>query len=224
MQKPAERYLVQKLAAFLNSRETDPGVQQILNAGAGQSTSIEQQLTQAGCKYVCDRLDIENCDVDFPTVRECWQCSIEDMKPVDSGRYVAVFSNYVLEHIENLRWASQSIYRVLAPGGVFVATVPNTLAPEFILARHTSLWFHKLLRQGHAWETRYAYHSIPALLNFFLAAGFQVEDVRYWPFVEQYLWRYPVAGRLGKLYDRLISIVGYRRFMGDVCFMINKPS
>jgi SAM-dependent methyltransferase len=224
MQKPAEKYLVQKLVSFLNSQETDSSAHRILNAGAGQSVIIEQQLTQVGCRYVCDRIDIENCNVDFPTAGECWQCSIDDMKPVSSDRYVAVFANYVLEHVANIRGASQEIYRVLAPGGLFVATVPNTLALEFILARHTPLWFHNLVSGGFGWETEYVYSSISELLDVFLDSGFRVEEEKRWPFVEGYLWKYPIIGRLGKLYDKTISTCKYRRLMGDVCLALQKPS
>jgi SAM-dependent methyltransferase len=224
IQTPAEKYLVQKLVSLLRSKDNESNARQILNAGAGQSVSIEEQLTEAGCRYVCDRADVENCAVKFPTVRDCWQCSIDDMRPVNSGRYGAVFANYVLEHVEKIREASQEIWRVLAPGGLFIATVPNSAAPEFALAKHTPLWFHRLIRGGSGWETKYAYNGISELLDLFLDVGFHVEDEKYWPFVEQYLLKYPVVGQLSKLYDRIIAACRCRRFMGDVCLVLKKPS
>jgi SAM-dependent methyltransferase len=224
MQTPAEKHLVHKLVSFLSSHETDSNAHRILNAGAGQSVSIERKLKQAGCRYICDRIDIENCNVDFPTAGECWQCSIDDMRPLSSGHYIAVFANYLLEHSENIGGASQEICRVLAPGGLFVATVPNTLAPEFVLARHTPLWFHKLARGELAWETKYAYGSISELLDVFLDNGFRVEEEKRWPFVEGYLWKYPIVGRLGKLYDKALSTCKCRRCMGNVCIALRKPT
>jgi SAM-dependent methyltransferase len=146
------------------------------------------------------------------------------MRPVNSGRYSAVFANYVLEHVENIRGASQEIWRVLAPGGLFIATVPNNAAPEYAVAKHTPLWFHRLIRGGSGWETKYAYKSISELLDHFSDVGFRMEDEKYWPFVEQYLWNYPVVGQLSKLYDKTISACGCRRFMGDVCLVLKKPS
>ncbi len=224
MPTPAEEHLVEKLARFLKSHETDANAHRILNAGAGRSISIEGQLVKVGCRYVCDRIDIEDCNVDFPTVRKCWQCSIDDMRPVSSGRYVAVLANYVLEHVKNIDGASQEIYRVLAPGGLFVATVPNTLAPEFVLARHTPLWVHKLIRRGHGWDTKYAYNSISELLDVFLYNGFRGKEEKRWSFVEGYLCKYPVIGKLGKLYDITISTCKCRRLMGDVCLALQKPT
>jgi SAM-dependent methyltransferase len=224
MQNPAEKCLVQKLVSFLKSHETDANAHQILNLGAGQSVSIEQQLIQAGCRYVCDRIDIENCSVEFSTVGECWQCSVDDMKPVSSSHYDAAFAHYLLEHVENIRRASQEIYRILAPGGLFVATVPNTLAPEFVLARHSPLWFHKLIRGGHAWETKYAYNGISELLDVFLKSGFQIEEERRWPVVYVYLHKYPIIGLFAKLYDKTISTCKCRRLMGNVCLALRKPT
>ena len=224
MQTPAERHLVQKLVSLLDSHDAGSNVPEILNVGAGQSVSIEQRLSQAGCRYVCDRLDVESCKVDFPTVRECWLCSIDVMAPVDSDRYVALFANYVLEHVANIRGASEEVYRTLSPGGCFIATIPNVLAPQFVLARHTALWFHRLVRGGWGWETEYAYESVSQLRDAFIDVGFVLEDEKYWSFVDGYLWRYPILGRLGKSWDKAITRSGSKRLMGDVCLVLRKPS
>lgn len=224
MQTPAERFLVQILVLSLKAREGALFKRRILNVGAGKSLSIERQLNDAGCKYICDRIDIEDCVVDFPTVRNCWRCRIDDMKPIHSEQYHVAFANYVLEHVENLKGAAQEIYRVLSPDGTFIATIPNTLAPEFILSRHTRLWFHRLISKSQVWETKYAYNGIPALVEIFLDAGFGIEEEMYWPFVEVYLWKYPVVNIFGKLYDRLVSATNARHLMGQVCIAFKKLS
>src|SRR5262245_65948217 len=99
------------------------------------------------------------------------------MAPVSSATYDAAFSNYLLEHVEDVRGAIGEIFRVLRPGGVYVASVPNPTALEFRLARWTPLWFHKLVR-GHAvGEKYYSYRSIAGLVKLFENAGFLVRDV-----------------------------------------------
>jgi hypothetical protein len=221
---PAEEHLTQILISFLNSHETDSSAHQILNAGAGQSVVIEKRLLQAGCRYVCDRIDIEDCNVDFPTIGKCWQCSIEEMRPLSPANYIAVFSNFVLEHVENIKGASQEIYRVLAPGGLFIATIPNSMAPEFLVARHTPLWFHKLIRRTSSWETKYSYKSIPELLDMFLKCGFQVKEEKRWPTVGGYPLKYPIIRTIGKLYDNSISAFKCRGLMGNACIVLQKPT
>jgi SAM-dependent methyltransferase len=223
MQTPAEIFLVQRLASFLAAGDPRAEAPRILDVGAGRSISIEKQLSQEGCRFISDRIDIEPCEVQFPTVRNCWQCPVEDMSPVESDAYAAVFANYVIEHVENLNGLIREVSRVLTPGGIFIATLPNPAAPEFIVARHTPLWFHKLIRRDHGWETHYAYAGIPALIDLFIAAGFHLEDRRYWPYLEGYLWKYPLAGALGKLYDKMITGWKIQRFMGNVCLVFRKP-
>lgn len=85
------------------------------------------------------------------------------MHPIKSREYNAAFSNYLLEHVRDLNKAASEIYRILKNGGIYVASVPNLTAPEFILAKLTPLWFHKIVRRGEAWETHYAFKNIKAL-------------------------------------------------------------
>lgn len=223
MQTPAERYLVERLAALLASRHPGAAPQTILNVGAGQSVSIEKQLSDAGCEYICDRIDVEDCAVGYPSVRNCWHGSIDEMTPVPSGDYAAVFANYVIEHIEDVDEAAREVFRALSPGGLFIATLPNTSAPEFLISKYTPLWFHKLIRRGHGWETQYAYRGISALIGTLSTAGFIVEPEKRWAFVQGYLCNYPLAGSLGRLYDKLVSRCRCERLMGNICLVARKP-
>ena len=67
------------------------------------------------------------------------------MTLVGSNEYVASFANYVIEHVLDLRKAAREIHRVLRLSGISVASLPNTIAPEFLLAKRTPLWFHKMV-------------------------------------------------------------------------------
>lgn len=224
MQTPAERYLVKQLVSYINLQNESSSIPTILNAGAGQSVSIEKQLMQHGCKYICDRIDIEDCKIDFPTTGKCWQCSIENMCAANTSEYVAVFANYALEHIKNIRAAFLEIYRVLKPGGIFIATIPNPIAPEIVIAKHTPLWFHKIIRQQHGWETAYAYRDISTFLKLCFDSGFRLEDEKYYSFIYGYLYKYPVIGAIGSLYDKVITNCDFKRFMGNACLVLKKPA
>ncbi len=221
MQSPAEKHLVGQLSTFLKEQKGDsPAL--ILNVGAGRSLSIEKQLSQLGCQYISDRVDIEDCGVVSPVVGTCWVCSVEDMRPIGSGRYQAAFANFVLEHVQDLQKASREISRVLGPSGIFTASVPNTVAPEFVVARLTPLWFHKVARRTDAWETSYSYRGIPELIEVFEGSGFITQEVRYWPGLEGYLRQYPAIGILGQIYDRIVSASKIRNLMGQVCIVLKK--
>lgn len=221
MQTPAEKYMVQHLADFLNSaanREL-----RILNIGAGQSLSIERQLEQAGCRYISDRVDIDDCEVDYPRKGEFWQAPVENMDALPANRYKAAFANYLLEHVGDIARACSEIYRVVEPGGMFFTTIPNPSAPEFLVSRLTPTVFHRLVRRGQAWETKYSFRNATDLERHFSRAGFAVEEIKYWSFVEGYLCKFALLGHAGRVYDKAVSLSGIQSMMGNVCLIARKP-
>ena len=223
MQTPAEAHLIRRLCDFLLQERRDGDVPLVLNIGAGRSVAIESRLVDCGCRFLCDRIDVEDCAVDSPIVRRSWQCSVEDMEPLESARYEAVFANYVLEHVSDLAGAASEIFRVLKPGGIFVTSVPNLTAPEFVIARYAPARFQKIMTRGKGFHTCYGWKTVDDLAGIFSARGFTVDEVRFWAFTEGYLWRYPVVGLIGRLYDRIVSGTGIRRLMGNVCMTLTKP-
>jgi len=222
MQTPAEAHLISRLCDFLPQEDGGPPPL-ILNIGAGRSALIERRLADCGCRFRCDRIDVENCELDPPLKGQAWRCSVEDMHPLGTARYDAAFANYVLEHVADLARAASEIFRVLKPGGLFIASVPNLTAPEFLLARHAPERFQQIMTQGKGFHTCYAWNTIEDLTRIFRAHGFSIDEVRFWAFTEGYLWRYPVLNRLGRLYDRVVSGAGIKRLMGNVCISMVSP-
>jgi len=218
-----QQCLVDELSYFLKKRNKRRTPNRILNIGSGINLSIENELVGSRHFFVCDRIDIEDYEVEHPFVEKCLNCSVEEMPQMKSKGYVSAFANYVLEHIPNIRKASKEIFRVLKPGGVFVASVPNVSAPEFQIAKVTPLWFHKLIRQGDAWETHYSYESIEDLKKQFQAAGFSTVKIEYFSAVGGYLRKFPVLSILGRMYDKIIEKLGNKDLLGDVCITFRKP-
>lgn len=225
MQTPAERALVRRLAEEIRTR--DPGGAgepvRILAVGAGRSLSVEDQLSEAGCRFVSDRADVEDCRVQDPRVDRCWICSAEAMEPVPTAAYDLAFANYVLEHVPDPAAAAREIHRVLRSGGVFIASFPNPLAPEFRLAAATPLWFHRRVRGEEAWETHYAYGTVENLVRLFEAAGFRTAALERFPFLEGYLGRFPGLGALARAWDRRLRSGERTGAMGQVCAEFRRP-
>jgi SAM-dependent methyltransferase len=219
MQTPAERHMVQQIFNILDSTENNAP---ILNVGAGKSLEIEKQLVNLGSRFICDRIDIDECQMTFPAVRNCMICSVENMIPVNSQEYSIAFANYVLEHVPNIRDASREIFRVLRPSGIFVTTIPNPISLEITIARHTPFWFHKMVRQATAWETYYSYRNIEEFVDIFEDAGFIVQDINYWSFIEGYLFRYPFVNIISKFYDYMVTKMNIKRLMCQVCITFKK--
>ncbi len=223
MQTPAEKCLVNQCVHLLKEKRCERATPRILNVGAGQSLSIEKQLCNAGVSYVCDRVDVESCTVDYPTVENCCQCSVNSMSLLEADTYAISYANFLLEHVQGLEKAAIEICRILEPGGYFITTVPNPTALEILLSEYTPLWFHKMIRRENAWKTYYEYEDIVHLRNIFERAGFHFVDASYYPFVEGYLYKFPIVGLLGKLYDKIISDLKIRKLMGHVCIVFEKP-
>lgn len=222
MQTPAERALVQNLARFLPALGNAPA--RLLAVGAGRSLSVEDQLTAAGRAFISDRLDVESCELDDPRVGDAWICSAESMGPVASDTYDAAFANFVLEHVPNVAAAAAELHRVLRPGGLFVASVPNPRALEFRVANATPLAFHEWVRGKEAWETHYDYGSVPRLRSIFENTGFETMDVQQYSFLEGYLHRVPIARTLARWWDIAATGTGADFLLGNVCVAFGKPA
>jgi len=221
LQTPAEVRLIDTLAELLRPHE---GVlPTLLSVGAGTSVVIEDTLVAKGARFVSDRLDLVDAHVDRPYVRNVYCCPAQAMNPVSATSYDAAFSNYLLEHVEDVKGAAAEIYRVLRPGGVYVASVPNPTALEFRLARWTPLWFHKLVRGHVVGEKYYSYRSIAGLVALFERAGFRAKDVCHFSSTEDYLQRFPVVRSLARAYDRALMAARLRSLMGNVCLVFQKP-
>jgi hypothetical protein len=222
MQSRAEKHLVQSLIQIIRLQSQTSLQNRLLNIGAGHSISIEKQLSDAGCQYLCDRLDVDDCLVSYPAIGDCWTCSVEAMFPVQSSCYQAAFANYVFEHISNPDLAAKEIHRILKSNACFVISIPNPTAIEFRISKHTPLWLHKAIRQSHAWETHYAYQGINQLISVFKENGLLAIDVQYYPAVGSYLHKFPILSTLGSLYDRIVEGLYITGLLGDVCVVFQK--
>ena len=219
----AERLMVLELDRMLGRAPSGAPIR-LLNVGAGASLSVERQLKHLRPFDLIDRIDIESHQLEHPNLGHVWQCSVECMSGVTSSVYDALFANFVLEHVHDLNSTAAEMRRVVKPGGMLVATLPNTSAPEFLLARVTPTSFHRFVRRRRAWETAYSYRSIAELLAVFGAAGFRPASCTYFPVVGRYLANYPVLGAVGGLWDRAVRKSGITRLMGEVCLVLTAPS
>ncbi|MBU1054490.1 MAG: class I SAM-dependent methyltransferase [Proteobacteria bacterium] len=223
MQTPAERYLITQCIYFLKEQKncvtTTP---LMLNVGAGRSVVIENQIDQEKIEYFCDRIDIENCSINHSKVKNCWHSSVESMPFVAEDRYILVVANFVFEHVSNLEMAAREIYRVLKPGGRFITTLPNPKAPEMMISKYTPLWFHRLIRGGDGWETQYNYKDISSFIETYEMCGFRSVETNCYSFIQGYL-QFPIISKMGRLYDKIITVTKIKGLMNQACIVLEKP-
>lgn len=221
---PAFSYLLEKLKEFLNEYQNRYNNKAtILNIGAGKSSLIEKRLVESGVIFTCDRIDIENTKLNGSCIRNSYQCSVEDMYPLGSEHYDAAFANYVLEHVKDLDKSASEIFRVLKPGGVFIASIPNPTAPEIVISRITPLWFHKLVAGKDSYDTHYSFTSINKLCNKFKRHGFNVSEIFYRSFLFGYMEKYIILNRIATFYDGILNALNMKYLMDNVCVVFQKP-
>jgi len=220
MQTYAEKYMVDSIANILKTENFNN--EKVLNIGAGSSISIEDQIDKMGVSFLSDRLDVENCDVKHRFIDKSYIESIEDAKSLDSNKYKLAFSNYVFEHVKDIDSAVSEVSRILKNDGYFLMTVPNPNAPEFIFSRITPLWFHRAIRGGSGWKTYYSYKNIKNLIKLFENNNFDVIEVKYFPAVLTYFYRFPILKQLAIVYEWLLKTFRLNKLMGNVCLIFKK--
>lgn len=228
MPTPAEENLVDILGNYLIQQKNKNQVSKIINLGAGKSIRIEKFLIEKGCKFICDRVDTIDSQTDGEFVGKCYISSIECMTEIPLNRYTAGFSNYVLEHIQDLNSAAFEIYRILKPGGVFLSTIPNPGAPEFWLSKRTPVSFHRWIRfllrgTKDGYEVYYSYKNLKHLIKIFESAGFICIDIKCFSFIEIYFRKSFILLYIARLYDRFIRLLKLKYFMGSAIVVFKKP-
>ena len=138
----------------------------------------------------------------------CLQSQLIDYPDED---FDVVFSDNVLEHIEDPDRVFQEINRVLKPNGVFIAKTPNAMHYMPLIARNTPHWFHVAYNRmrGRAtvdtFPTRYKANSKKRIEGLASMHGFVVEEIQLIEGRPEYLrlsWpTYPI----GIAYERTVN-------------------
>lgn len=98
--------------------------------------------------------------------------------PYPKNYFATVISNCVLEHVEELGKVLSEIYRVLTPGGIFLATVATNLWEEYLLGNLIlGDIYKKLMRKKQAHRNLLSYRQWQ---NIFIKNGFHIrQEVGY---------------------------------------------
>ncbi len=222
MQTEAEKYLIKIVRKILTKSNQ---ALKIINLGAAKSTVVENELLQEKKDFICDRADIEDCNVNEDYVERTYICPLEDLSLIDTAKYDLAFANFVLEHVSDPDKAAKEMARILKPSGEIVISLSNPKAPEFRLAKATPTWFHQLFRKaGHddAYPVKYAYKNINNFILSMALVGFEIKEKKYFPATYSYLHRYPVINLLSRAYDKIVVKGNWKNLMGHTVLHFRK--
>jgi ubiquinone/menaquinone biosynthesis C-methylase UbiE len=108
--------------------------------------------------------------------------------PLPDDSTEVVFSEYVMEHVEQPRETVREAHRVLRPGGHLIWTAPNLWSYSGLVTHLTPIWFHrwvnKLLEplqrrraEADVFPTFFRINSIPRIRRILSEAGFELEEL-----------------------------------------------
>jgi len=207
--------------------------QRWLDVGCGHALLPSWRAPQAE-RLVRSVKQVVGADVDHdslkahPNIRQRVRSDGQTL-PFRDGSFDVVTANMVLEHVEDPHRLLSEVYRVLAPGGVFLAHTPNlrgyatllaTLIPGGVKPRLAS-WLHGRA-EADVFRTHYRINSEAAIRRAASHAGFADVTVRHLVSDAQLVMVPPLVV-FELLLIRLLMTRPLRRFRMYVIASMRKP-
>jgi SAM-dependent methyltransferase len=179
-----------------------------LDLGAGAGIVAQMDFRSSGAR-ICG-LDPDVRVRLNPHLHEARVASAEAI-PWPAGAFDVVFADNVLEHLREPARVFQEVFRVLKPGGRFLAKTPNKWHYMPIVARLTPHGFHGYINKirgrdtADTFPTRYRANSRRALLRLAAGAGLAVERLDHIEGRPEYLRMSPLTYPIGYAYERIVN-------------------
>lgn len=200
----------------------------VLDLGAGAGLVKEMDLRgHAGriCGIDPDKRVLQN-----PFLQEAKIGSGEAIEYSDCTFDIVVADN-VLEHVNEPRLVFTEVWRVLKPGGLFLAKTPNRKHYMPLIARFTSHRFHKWFNkrrgrdENETFATLYKVNSVEDVKKYAAETGLTVESIELVESRPEYLRIFWVTYLLGWLYEKLVNYVDVlSRFRVVMIITLRRPS
>ena len=180
----------------------------VLDIGAGAGRVTQMNFRGQAARVV--GIDVDDAVRGNPYLDEAHVADGGRLPFPDAG-FDLVFSDNVFEHVAEPEAIFAEVYRVLAPGGVFLMKTPNRWHYVTVLARLTPFWFHRFVNSlrgrapEHTFPTLYRANSPGRARALGEAAGFRVLSVEVVEGRPEYLRLTAPTYVAGWLYERLVN-------------------
>lgn len=182
----------------------------VLDLGAGAGIVEQMDFRGLGAR-ICG-VDLDPRVVDNPMLDEGRVADAGGL-PYDDEVFDVVFSDNVLEHLDDPLAVLGEVRRVLKPGGVFLFKTPNKHHYMPAIARMTPHRFHELVNRirGRAdsdtFPTRYRANTKADVIRLSQAAGLMVESLERIEGRPEYLRMTALTYAAGIAYERAVNAV-----------------
>lgn len=211
-----------RILSHLNGRQT------ILDLGAGAGI-VPQMNFRGKVARVCG-VDPDPRVTSNPHLDE-GRVGVGEQIPYADNQFDLVFADNVFEHLAEPVGVFQEVYRILKPGGCFLAKTPNRWHYVPLIASATPHWFHEWVnaRRGRAhadsFPTLYRANTPRAIRRHARAAGLVVEETLLIEGRPEYLRRSAPAYLAGYCYERMVNLLpGLSGFRVLLMTTLRKPA
>ncbi len=196
-----------------------------LGAGAGY---VKQMRLRGHAGRVCG-VDPDERVLQNPFLDEA-KVGTGDKIPYNDNQFDVVISNNVLEHLAEPDVVFREAWRVLKPGGLFLAKTPNKWYYVSIIASVTPHWFHQWVNERRGREradtfpTFYRANTPSAVRRLAKQTEFDVEQIQAIEGRPEYLRMTAPTYVMGWMYERFVNFMpGMSAFRAAIIMQIRKP-
>lgn len=182
----------------------------VLDLGAGRGSKKEMDFRRPGVTVV--GVDPDPVVLDNPQVDEARALEPPEYRiPYPENHFDLIFSNSVVEHLQDSRAFFQEVERVLKPGGTFLAKTPNRKHYVALVASLTPHWFHEFYNKLRGREakdtfpTTYACNSRAEVLRDIASLELELEEFKIVEGRPEYLRLWFVFYLAGLAYERTVN-------------------
>ena len=185
---------------------------EVLDVGAGAGI-VSQMNFMGHAGNICG-IDLDTRVQKNPHLHEGRVASGEDI-PYPDNSFDLVFSDNVLEHLDNPAAVFSEVMRVLRPGGSFLVKTPNKWHYVATIARLTPHRFHQFVNRARGrsvedtFPTRYRANSRRTLTKLAEKSGLRVREIQLIEGRPEYLRMNAITYVLGWLYESVVNAVGF---------------
>jgi ubiquinone/menaquinone biosynthesis C-methylase UbiE len=207
--RPSFAYTMEKVVAHL-AKYSQP---KVLDIGCGRKSDIGRYLKEHDTHALIHGADLDEYSLKNKDVDQLFICDAADM-PFEDGSYDVVFSQFLLEHVQDSQKTVDSIARVTAPGGLATLIIPNPTSPASTVAKLTPYQFHVFFKREvqkydnvseDTFPTFFAFKSVKNLEKEMALAGFTNVESFY---VAEMFYRFryrPIMIRLAMIYTYILN-------------------
>lgn len=182
----------------------------VLDLGAGAGI-VEQMNFRTKAKKICG-VDPDPRVRSNPYLDE-GRVGVGEAIPYEAASFDLVFADNVLEHLGEPAAVFGELFRVLKPGGLFLAKTPNKWHYMPTIARLTPHSFHAWVNKKRGrqevdtFPTRYLANTPADIGRLAAASGMVVENIELIEGRPEYLRMTAVTYLAGWLYERVVNLV-----------------